>query len=321
MSAEAVCTSGGGVWEPEEGSEGICFGPDVIEAGAFVIRQVDLDDADGGLLVWDGPGAPGSKVPQEDKYVETGVIPPYADGVTATGHATPDDLWYYVRYQGFEGWARSAFLEPAATAPPLPACLTGSSGPIPGTAQGVTALDADFDGRGGQDTFSVYWNGSDWIAHLRTAYGFHAEMATGHTGDAPGGGGDVFAGLAYDFGSDGQFEAWVYDTAIMSGEVWSLFAWFNSSCRLHHVTHHDGGLPEYFTIDATVTHVNAMECFPSGVAHYNGAANGPNTYAGQAWEHAYLFDDGLGAAEWYMVDGMVWNEVDGDTIPAGFECP
>ncbi len=320
LSAEAQCTTAGGVFVSQEGPDGICFPPDAIAAEAYVIRRVDLDDSDGGLLVWTGPGAPGSKVPQPDKYTQVGVIPPYAAGVTTTGHATLDDFWYVVEYAGFRGWARSAFLSPAGTAPALPPCMSGSAGPIPGTATGTTSITANFDGKAGDDTFSIYWNGSDWIAHLRTAYGFHAEMSSEHAGWAPGTGPEVYAGFPYDFEGDGQSEAWVYDNTPAPGELWSTFAWFNQGCRLFHVTHHDGGQVEFWPVGATVTHVDAMSCYVNGVAHYSGVANGPNTYQGQAWEHWYSYDDGL-AAEWYMIEGMEWNEVDGDTIPSGFECP
>jgi len=320
FSPGARCQSEGGVFAAAEGPDGVCFPADAITAEEYVIRSVDLDDVDGGLRVWSGPGAPDSKVPQEDKYDETGVIPPYGDGVTATGHATPDGLWFHIQYAGFEGWARSSFMVPSGGAPPLPVCMTGSIGPIPASAQAITSMQANFDGKADQDTFSIYWNGSDWIAHMRTAYGFHSEMSSGHTGQAPGSGGEVFAGFPYDFEADGQFEAWIYDTAIMSGETWSTFAWFNQGCTLYHVTHHDGGLAEYWTVDATVTHVNSMSCYVNGVAQYTGTSNGPSTYQGQAWEHWYSYEDGL-AAEWYMIDGMEWNEADGDTIPSGFECP
>ena len=71
----ARCSSQGGVFAAQEGPDGICFPGDEIATEAYVIRKVDLDDPDGGLRVWSGPGAPGSKVPQEDKYVEVGVIP------------------------------------------------------------------------------------------------------------------------------------------------------------------------------------------------------------------------------------------------------
>ena len=184
-----------------------------VTAEEYRIRHVDLDDPDGGLLVWTGPGAPNSKVPQEGKYTQAGVIPPFEEGVTVTGHATPDDYWYYVEYADFAGWARSYYLVALDGAPGLPVCMTGSVGPIPDTAQEVRSLTGNLDGKQGDDTFSIYWNGSDWIAHMRTAYGFHAEMSSGHTGMAPGFGPEVWAGQLWDFLGDGRDEAWVMDNS------------------------------------------------------------------------------------------------------------
>jgi len=151
FSPGARCQSEGGVFAAAEGPDGVCFPADAITAEEYVIRSVDLDDVDGGLRVWSGPGAPDSKVPQEDKYDETGVIPPYGDGVTATGHATPDGLWFHIQYAGFEGWARSSFMVPSGGAPPLPVCMTGSIGPIPASAQAITSMQANFDGKADQD--------------------------------------------------------------------------------------------------------------------------------------------------------------------------
>jgi hypothetical protein len=238
----------------------------------------------------------------------------------ATGHATPDDLWYYVQYGGFEGWARSAFLAPAGSGGPLPACMAGGAAPIPSGAPGLTEITGDFDGKAGEDTFSVYWDGTEWVAHLRTAYGYHSEMPTGHTGLAPGTGPEVVAAFGYDFEADGQDEAWVYDDSPASGEIWSTFAFFNDGCTLTHVTHQTTGTPQYWVVGQTVTHVDSMSCYVNGVAHYNGAANGVDTYAGEAQEHWYSYEDGV-TAEWVIIDGIVWNTADGDVIPNGFECP
>ena len=320
MSAEAQCTTGGGVFVSQEGPDGICFPPDGVVAEAYVIRGVDLDDSDGGLLVWSGPGAPGSKVPQSDKYSQVGVIPPYSDGVTTTGHATPDDLWYVVEYAGFRGWARSSFLAPAAAAPGLPVCMIGSAGPIPGAAAGMTSITADFDGKAGDDTFSIYYDGSDWVAHLRTAYGYHSEIPSGHLGWAPGTGPEVFAGLASDMDGDGQYEAWALDNTPASGEIWSAYVWFNQGCTLHHVTHHDGGQIEYWVVGATVTHVDAMKCGVNGIVHYSGAATGLNDYAGDMQEHWIQYTDGLNA-EFFFIDMIPFDTSMGDVLPNMFECP
>jgi hypothetical protein len=318
--AESQCLAAGGVFVAAEGPAGICFPADAIAAGEYVIRRVDFDDPDGGLLVWTGPGAPGSKVPQPDKYARVGVIPPYAEGVEATGHATPDDFWYYVRYEGFEGWARSAFLAEAGSAPALPPCWGPGVGRITGTATGLTSIEGDFDDKAGVDTLSVYWDGADWIVHLRTAYGHHAEMPSGHTGMEPGTGPGVFAGLAYDFLADGQDEAWVYDDSPASGEVWSLFTWFNDGCELVHVSHHSTGLVHYWEVGTTPTHIDSMSCWEMGIVLYHGSATGLNDYIGEGGDHWYEYEDGV-AAEWWAIGGGTFDTSMGDQIPHGFECP
>lgn len=152
---ESQCLATGGQFLPLE-TVRRCIQPGGVASGSFEVIGVAGNDPDGGLLVWNGPGAADSKVPNEGLYQEVGVIPPFAVGVTATGHATPDGLWYYIQYGSFEGWARSAFLAPqgssvsttTSTAPApvtveagLPSALSRSSIPAASIDQGwVVAL-------------------------------------------------------------------------------------------------------------------------------------------------------------------------------------
>jgi len=250
IPSDLACDAAGavGVWLPLEGN-GVCIAPGGVAGGTLSVVNVPANDPDGGLLVWTGPGAPGSKVPQEGKYQVVTVIPPAADGVQVTGHATSDGLWYFVVWQGVAGWARSAFLGvPGAIPPPPPppACPGSGVGAVPGSAVNISSLTGDFDGDGDTDDFSVYEESGLYYAHFvidnasNGDYGARITVGSPPYPYAPTAGSLASLPSVTDLNNDGVDEAWMHGPWTASHEVTSMVVFNEFNCQPYHATHHDG---------------------------------------------------------------------------------
>ena len=301
IPSDLACDAAGavGVWLPLEGN-GVCIPPGGVATGTRSVVNVTANDL--GLPVWTGPGAPGSKVPEEGKYQVVMVIPPAADGVQVTGHATSDGLWYFVVWQGSPGWARAAFLGMPGSPPPT-VCPGSGIGAVPGSAIDVSSTTGDFDGDGDTDEFFVYTDAGVFYAHFLIDNGFGtygARLTVGFPHLYTPFAGEISADTPHtaktslpdvtDLNGDGVGEAWMHGPWSASRDVSSVVVFNAFDCQPYHAIHYGRGgtsnsnpdQPVGWTVGASVGSGSEDFCFrpdPGGTSALIEVLEDPNTGA------------------------------------------
>lgn len=202
-------------------------------------------------------------------------------------------------------------MAPTTTTAPLPECTGLPSATTPDLgAPGVTHVSGDFDGDGSLDQFIMYEAlGTFWV-QIRLSYGYAAELEVFGPTEAIG---------ATTLGAPEEI-AYGRVTSGASTEFIGFF--YFAACDIQQPTIDGVGVAE-FARGGGVTHFDAIECLPDGVATHSSTTT---DLTGSNWEYTerrYRWVPEMGDFETVSSSTqMLTSPADDDIIfQASLDCP